>query len=135
MNTKRLEACWLLRDAAWALKTYADRIERCEVSPSAENEAKAATWRDRARQRLQRFVKARRQLIAPKPVMRTPFMGNATRIVRNNPWRAGPPPANAGRIKALIDKRYAQNFNGSSGIINLFADSPLVFLADSWRPA
>ena len=66
MNTKRLECAWLLREAAWALKRHADRIERCVVQPTTDNEAKAQAWLDRAVRRVAKFSQARREYLGIK---------------------------------------------------------------------
>jgi hypothetical protein len=63
-NSKRYECAVLLRDAAWALKRYADRIERCcTENPNDDNEKKATIWFDRAKERLAKFTKSRREYL------------------------------------------------------------------------
>ena len=123
-NLKRLECAWLLREAAWSLKRYADRIERCcTQNPNDENEAKAQQWLTRCRERLAKFRASRAEYLAPKyetatqcaprgPTLQDVYgrdaidrmISKAFRELRKNssspppqrnPWRAGSVPNDA----------------------------------------
>ena len=104
-NVRRLESAWLLREFAWGIKRYADRIERCcTENPNDENERKAQLWLERAKERLAKFRASRREYLTEwksgtpadfiDDLLRTAFKALPPR----NPWRAGKAPAEGRKL-------------------------------------
>jgi hypothetical protein len=142
MNAKRLECAWLLREFAWALKRYADRIERCcTQNPNDDNERKAQQWVDRARERMARFHASRweylnAEKIAASTKQTTVLLADILRHFKvssqpsRNPWRAGQPPFGyVGRVRMYI------NHGCTTGGIMQVLDGGPVYTCQAWRPA
>ena len=140
MNTKRLQCAFLLRELAWSLKTYADRIERACTAPSYDNELKATVWLERAVERWLRFAKARTEYMGRESAGcgRLPVTQENGRFdpgtLRHlgNPWRAGLPPYGYGRYNAVYFYGPGKVWAPSREIIPEFAEQSVPV---AWRPA
>lgn len=157
-TAERLEAAWLLREAAWALKRFADRIERacCAIDDKQRLNAEAGAheWMKRAHERLAKFSAARRKYLGASSVVTPAHLVNGANEMLSSGYQAIPifnwnngkridPPQRI-EIKCYAANRWRAGpppEHGRKvvfikpGIMMTFGDGFSSSMAKAWRPA